>query len=75
MPKCTDWNLIHEGDDGVSAWHSPSTGWLAVGMNPDWADSWIIGQQSAALMIQGQCDGFHSLEKAMDLWLAGWLEN
>ena len=68
----TDWNLIREGD--VSAWYSPSTGWLAIGMNPDWADSWIIGRQSSQIIMQGQENGFHSLEKAMDLWLASTCE-
>lgn len=71
--QCTDWNLIRSCD-GVSAWHSPSTGWLAIGINPDWADSWVIGRQSAQQMIQGQDNGLHSLEKAMDLWLASTCE-
>ena len=67
---CTDWNLIRQDGD-VAAWHSPSTGCLAIGINPDWADSWIIGRQSSQLIIQGQQNGFHSLEKAMDMWVSG----
>ena len=65
---CTDWNLIREEGE-VSAWYSPSTGWLAIGISPERADSWVIGRQSSTLIIQGQESGFHSLENAMDLWV------
>ena len=67
MSHCTtDWNLIREKGE-VSAWHSPYTGWLAIGINPDWADSWIIGRPSAELIL----DGKGELDRVMELWLAG----
>ena len=60
-----DWDLIREKGE-VSAWYSPSTGWLAIGENPDWADSWIIGRRSTELILDGG-----ELDKVMDSWLAG----
>ena len=64
MSHCTDWNLIHSDSCGVSAWYSQSTGWIAIGLSPNWADSWIIGRP------QRWFDNPHWIDRLIQEWIA-----
>ena len=58
-----NWQQIGEEYAGVSAWYDSHRDWLAIGVNPDWADSWIIGRPQRWFADP------HGIDRLIDEWL------